>query len=112
MRRLPRAGTTSRLKGALVMTRRQRVSTLAAAAAATALWVTTAGVDGQGGPKTKPQSALKIASAAPSVPVQNPMERDTTPVPINADGHADLNGMWEYRTSTPLQRAPQHGMTL
>ena len=56
--------------------------------------------------------AVSVASAAPDVPVHNPMLPAGGPPPRNADGRADLNGMWDYATSTPLQRSPDLGETL
>ena len=47
---------------------------------------------------------VQVVSAAPDVPVHNPMLPEGAPPPRNADGHADLNGMWDYATSTPVQR--------
>ena len=56
--------------------------------------------------------AVNVGSAAPDVPVHNPMLPVGVPPPRNADGHADLNGMWDYATSTPMQRSPDLGETL
>jgi hypothetical protein len=60
-----------------------------------------------------PGTKVKVVSAAPNVPVENPYAPNNTPSPRNAmDGHPDLNGMWQYRTSTPMQRPASYGTTL
>lgn len=97
------------------MSRRNQVSTLAAAAAGVGLLaLTTTVVLGQVRvPATKPAKAVKVSSAVPQIPVQNPNAPKTTPVPLNADdGHPDLTGMWDYRTATPMQRAKEDGTNL
>src|SRR5262245_4037801 len=73
-----------------------------------ALALTTVTLIGQG--RTKDAKAVKVASAVPNIPIQNPNAPNTTPVPLNAmDSRPDLNGMWQYRTSTPMQRAQNLG---
>jgi hypothetical protein len=71
------------------------------------LHLATAAVEGQGAAQKAP--AVRVSSAAPKVPIYNPYLPPPRPAPRNADGHADLNGMWEYRTGTPVQRAPEFG---
>src|SRR5258706_15183623 len=89
------------------MRRGFRMSRLITAGIASGLLAfTTVTVIGQG---AKP---VKVVSAAPNVPVQNPDAPNRTPAPRNADGHPDLNGMWSYRTSTPMQRATTYGTKL
>jgi hypothetical protein len=38
--------------------------------------------------------------------------KSATPAPRNADGHADLNGVWSFATATPLERSPEFGTKL
>ncbi len=53
--------------------------------------------------------ALRIVSAAPTVPTHNPSLPKGAPAPRNADGHADLNGMWDFLTGSPTERPAQFG---
>ena len=52
---------------------------------------------------------VKVTSAAPNVPIHNPMLPQSGPPPRNADGHPDLNGMWDFLTGTPVQRPAAFG---
>jgi hypothetical protein len=94
------------------MRRGFRISRLTAAGIASiALAFTTVTIMGQA--RTKDVKAVKISSAVPNIPTQNPFAPNTTPVPLNTmDGHPDLNGMWQYRTSTPMARPQNLGTTL
>ena len=71
-------------------------------------------VSGQIGSEVGTVSAPGVTaiSAAPSVPLHSPHLPQPGPPPINADGHPDLNGMWDYATSTPMQRSPDFEETL
>ena len=55
---------------------------------------------------------VNAVSAAPTVPLHNPHGPRPGPPPRNADGHPDLNGMWDFLTGTPVQRPPEFGDTL
>ena len=55
------------------------------------------------------EAPVKVASAAPNVPIHNPMLPQSGPPPRNADGHPDLNGMWDFLTGTPVERPPEFG---
>jgi hypothetical protein len=93
------------------MKHRYFVSLLAATVIALLVYATAAaGQSAQPVARRTPQ--LKVSSAAPSVPLQNPFSPNLTPPPHNADGHPDLSGEWNYRTSTPLERSRDHGTTL
>jgi hypothetical protein len=54
-------------------------------------------------------TAPAFAGQGPSGP---PPGTTATPVPRNADGHADLNGVWSFATATPLERSPEFGTKL
>ena len=59
------------------------------------------------------EQGIDLVSAVPSVPVHSPFSReDVAPAPRNADGHPDLNGMWDYAVSTPRRREPEFGEQL
>ena len=47
---------------------------------------------------------VNITSVAPTVPVHNPHRPHPGVPPRNADGHPDLNGMWDFSVVTPLER--------
>ena len=66
----------------------------------------TTDAEGQGA------QGVDVVSAVPDVPVHNPMLPEGAPPPRNADGHADLNGVWDYATSTRIERSPELGETL
>ena len=89
------------------MRRRYLVIALIAAAVGTALLrvaaTTVLGQDAQ---------AVNVVSAAPDVPLYNPFLPESAPPPRHADGHPDLNGVWDYATATPLQRPSEFGDNL
>ena len=48
-----------------------------------------------------------VAGSLATVPVAGQSARSPvkiTAVPLSADGHPDLSGIWDYRTITPLER--------
>jgi hypothetical protein len=52
---------------------------------------------------TGPTLAGQTSSSTPG----NRSSKTSKPAPRNADGHADLNGVWSFATATPLERAPE-----
>ena len=66
-------------------------------------------VDAQSTPRGP---SVKATTAAPKVPLRNPSLADAGPPPRNADGHADLNGMWDFLTGTPIERPAAFGTRL
>src|SRR3954453_19742243 len=92
------------------------VAAIAAAAGTAVAWLATVPVAGQQTPsaptKATVAAPLKMASAV-TVPAENPNEPKGKPAPRNAaDGHADLNGVWSFRTATPVERQPEFGTKL
>ncbi|HWW82496.1 MAG TPA: hypothetical protein VNZ26_02775 [Vicinamibacterales bacterium] len=60
--------------------------------------------------------------AVPAIAGQSPYDapaaqsskssKPAKPAPRNADGHADLNGIWSFATATPVERATEFGTKL
>jgi hypothetical protein len=57
-------------------------------------------------------SAPALAGQAPSSTPGARSSKPGKPAPRNADGHADLNGVWSFATATPVERAPEFGTKL